>query len=368
MVIEGLDDIEVQVGEQLNLQQLKHHVTRRASLTDTSSDLWKTLRIWSTHLANDQWDPKETILSLVTTASAPPGSIASLLRAVGNRDEETVQTRLANIAATSKSEDLQNSFKAFSDLGPEMQIKLLRSIKVFDESPSINDVYVLIRRRLRIAVAQERLDSLYYLIEGWWFNKVVDHLLGSGSRQPIMLLELNAKIVEFTYQLRPDNLPIHLAGALPDDEPDPDADERLFVHQLRVLSLGAGRVRNAILDYYRAFQQRSRWVREQLLIDDELERYEQRLVEEWDRYVQIWKDDADLGDDDSACIEFGKRVLRWMEVDADIKIRPEVHEGYVMRGSYHILADLMPPQGPKVYWHPRFVDRLEEILASGAED
>ena len=367
LIIEGLDDIQVQMGELLSLQQLKHHISRQASLTDYSSDLWKTLRVWSTHLVNKEWEPHETILSLITTALAPEGSIASLLRDDDNRDEEQARTRLTQIAAASNNQSLKSSFEAFNKLSPNRQAELLKSVKILDEAPSIDDLPTLIKRRLRIAVAHERLDSLYHMLEGWWFNKVVDHLV-EDSQQPIYLMGLNSKIVEFAYQLRPDNLPIHFASAQPDDELDPENDTRLFVQQLGILSVGAGRIKNAVLDYYRAFEQRSRWMREQLLIDDELERYEQRLIEEWDRYVQIWKDESDPGDDDKACVDFGKRVLRWMEVDANYPIRPQVHEGYVMRGSYHMLADLMPPQGPKVFWHPRFIERLEKILASSAED
>ena len=37
----------------------------------------------------------------------------------------------------------------------------------------------------------------------------------------------------------------------------------------------------AIRDYYRAFEQRSRWAREDFLVDGELENYERELVEAW---------------------------------------------------------------------------------------
>jgi hypothetical protein len=37
-----------------------------------------------------------------------------------------------------------------------------------------------------------------------------------------------------------------------------------------------------------------------------------------------------------------------------------VTEPYVTRGSFHILADTAPE--PRVYWHPRFLDRVGEVL------
>ena len=363
LVIEGLDDIQVESEDQLNLQQLKH---TKASLSNTSSDLWKTLRVWSTLLFEGRWEPQKTILSLVTTASAPDDSIASLLRNDKKRDVKQALEQLIDITATSTNSSLQNAFTAFRNLGEELQIKLLESVRIVDEAPAITEVDTMIKKRLHVAVAAERVDSLYNMIEGWWFNKVVQQL-AKGSQKPISQFVLHEKIAGFAEQLRRDNLPIYFATARPDEEPDPETDERLFVHQLRVLSLGAGRISNAILDYYRAFEQRSSWTREQLLIDDELEQYEQRLVNEWDRYVQIWKDETNPSDDES-CVEFGKRILRWMEIDADIPIRPQVQEGYVMRGSFHMLADLMPPLGPKVHWHPQFLKRLEGLAITGSKE
>ncbi|MBZ5604701.1 MAG: efflux RND transporter permease subunit, partial [Acidobacteriia bacterium] len=45
---------------------------------------------------------------------------------------------------------------------------------------------------------------------------------------------------------------------------------------------------------------------------------------------------------------------------ADLRIRPNVSELYVMRGSFHILAN---KPAPSVWWHPKFLERLSEILA-----
>ena len=43
-----------------------------------------------------------------------------------------------------------------------------------------------------------------------------------------------------------------------------------------------------------------------------------------------------------------------------LRIRARVTEPYVTRGSFHILADATPE--PRVYWHPRFLDRLGKVL------
>jgi len=63
--------------------------------------------------------------------------------------------------------------------------------------------------------------------------------------------------------------------------------------QLREIGIASNRIRNAILDYYRAFEQRSAWARENLLVSGELEEYEDRMVDEWSRYRDVVFEDLD---------------------------------------------------------------------------
>ena len=62
--------------------------------------------------------------------------------------------------------------------------------------------------------------------------------------------------------------------------------------------------------------------------------------------------------------EAGTTLYNWAEFETgkieSLRIRARVTEPYVLRGSFHILADSTPE--PKVYWHPRFLDRLGSVL------
>ena len=71
-------------------------------------------------------------------------------------------------------------------------------------------------------------------------------------------MKVGAQVKEY----RSDNLPITFRNRLPEGKIDANKDPRLFVEQLRVLDLSATRIQNAIIDYYRAFEQRSSWARE----------------------------------------------------------------------------------------------------------
>jgi len=47
LFFECLDDIEISELDQLNLYQTKFHIKNNVNLTDRSTDLWKTIRVWS---------------------------------------------------------------------------------------------------------------------------------------------------------------------------------------------------------------------------------------------------------------------------------------------------------------------------------
>jgi hypothetical protein len=58
-VLESLDDITLESeGQASELLQTKHH-SAPASLTNASAELWKTLRIWSTHLSEGRVSPED---------------------------------------------------------------------------------------------------------------------------------------------------------------------------------------------------------------------------------------------------------------------------------------------------------------------
>ena len=63
------------------------------------------------------------------------------------------------------------------------------------------------------------------------------------------------------------------------------------MQQLNLADAGEKRIVAAIRDYYRAFEQRSRWLRDDLLVVGDLANYERRLVEEWELVFEAAKDE-----------------------------------------------------------------------------
>ena len=74
VLLETLDDVVFdQQGTALDLLQLKHHRSGTANLTDTSTDLWKSLRVWIEGRSSGAI-PKDAQLFLITTARVGEGS------------------------------------------------------------------------------------------------------------------------------------------------------------------------------------------------------------------------------------------------------------------------------------------------------
>lgn len=60
--------------------------------------------------------------------------------------------------------------------------------------------------------------------------------------------------------------------------------------------------------------------------------------------------------DEEEKIKEGRTLFSKIE-ELDIRIRPKCQEAFVMRGSYHILANRL-----KVGWHVDFFERLTKLL------
>ncbi|MEV7405652.1 ABC-three component system protein [Streptomyces sp. NPDC091267] len=360
VAIEAGDDIEAVHGGSANWWQLKHRAPG-TRMTDASSDLWKTLRIWATAVADQELDLERANLFLLTTGVAPEKTIGAYLAPVrpgGSRNVAEALKMLDKTRATSaaKSSSAQANFAAWDALKPEQRLNLLKRVQVLDEADDITKTGAKLQGRAALAVGRTHAQSFLQRLEGWFFQRCITYLAGEKSGGPVTGVEFDAVFDQRRNQFRPDNLPID------DDVLDLAAEvsehtEKTFMRQLTLAGIGNRRIRTAVRDYVRAFEQRSRWSNDNLLRPGELGKYERRLVEEWERRFDVMVDD--LGEDaaESEMRAEAKKVYAWVEQDARYRIRPECDEAFVTTGSYQMLADEQ-----RVGWHPDFEARLMALL------
>ncbi len=354
VALETLDDVVFEPeGRAPDLLQTKHHRTRSANLTDASPDLWKSLRIWCEGLAAGTIPPGST-LYLITTSQAGDDSAAHRLR-VAERDVATARARLHATAQTSTNKDNKSAYEAFLALNEDHQRALLETVFVIDSSPAIAELDDRLRAEVRWAAEKQHLDSFLSRLEGWWFRRAIQQMLAPAGSNAMLSREIEAQMDDLREQFKRESLPIDedILATTVDESAYQDA---VFVQQLRLCNIGAKRVLAAIREYFRAFEQRSRWLREDLVLVGELDRYERRLIEEWELVFERIKDDLGKATAEDAKQRAAQEVYRWVE-ESVFPIRANVTEPFVTRGSYQILSDRL-----RVGWHPEFMDRLRHLL------
>lgn len=369
ILIEKDDDLDfVDKCGVKTLGSLKHKAVGDR-LTDLSNDFWKSFRIWLDRYNRDGRSESNLRFFLFTTGAV---STSSFLRhflddpPIDKGDTMSLSQHVEDAFAKTESRLIKPIAEDFHVLlNDDEREDFLSRIAIFDGSPRIEDVPSIIKDQHMRSIRREARDAIFERLEGWWNDIAVDLLTGK-STEPVYSYEVSDKLSALAEEYKLDNLPITFRGRVPAGEIDAENDPRIFVVQLRELGIAPSRIRSAILDYYRAFAQRSAWARENLLVADEMEQYEDRLVDEWSRYKDVVFEALDKESADEVLLEAGKALYKWAELEciniSALRIRACVTESYVLRGSFHILANTSPL--PRVFWHPRFLIRLGELLGA----
>jgi len=362
---DDLDFLDSDGGK--SLASLKHKAVGDR-LTDLSTDFWKSVRIWLVRYKRDGRSLSNLRFFLFTTGSVSNTSFLRrfLAAQAGVGDDTLTLSERAEEAFRRSESDLINSIaQEFDQLSSDEKQDFLARVLILDGSPRIENIPDTIKDRHMRSVRREYRSSVFERLEGWWNDAVIEHLTG-GRDNGIFGYEISDKLSALSEEYKIDSLPITFRSKEPAGEIDTANDPRTFVVQLRELGISSNRIRNAILDYYRAFEQRSEWARENLLVSGEIEDYEGRLVDEWGRYRDVVCEALDENSAEDVLVQAGRELYRWADQQSgnieSLRIRARVTEPYVTRGSFHILADAAPE--PKVYWHPRFLDRLGRFLGA----
>jgi hypothetical protein len=351
--IERFDDVSFeQNGAAVAQIQTKHHA-EPGDLTDAGVDLWKTLRIWSEVVSVNPQAAFERQFAIITTATAPEGSIAARLRMDSSTEQQEAALKSLVAAASSlKSKTTAPGREAFLALSEANRRNLVAAIRVFDNAPNITNTRAEIEERLHFAVPAENIESLVDHIEGWWFAAIIKSL-SSVAVEPVSLLVLRQKIDEIAAAIRNKDLLLSPEAESVPNGADAVDDARIFVKQMHCVALPKRSVEGAVRDYYRATTQRSAWARQNVLLDGEAERYDRNLVDRWEKEYEARVDGTDLADDANRQ-KFGRDFFHWANREqAPFRNR---HEAWLCSGSYQILADAL-----RVGRHPHF----QVLFASG---
>lgn len=360
--IEKFDDISFSNDDTPTiLIQVKHHIKHYGDLTNSSTDIWRTLKVWIDAIKKRPKLLKTTKFMIITTSLAPEKSAAYYLKDHEKRNSIIAYELLKEVSEKSNNKRHIPYYKAFSSLDENLIKKLLDNVLVVDGSSNIIDVEKELIRDLRYSCLPKYQDLIFERLEGWWFKKAIEALC---SDEPIYVSQSQVRsyIVSVSKEYYPDNLPIDIMdfNEINDEELSPN--DKIFYEQLRLIGMGSNRMRIALRDYYRSFKQRANWVRNDLLYVNELDDYERRLIDEWQHCFYAMQDNFNENKSEvkeETKMKCGKELFTKIE-EKDIRIRDKCSDAFVMRGSYHILSNQL-----KVGWHIDFYERLKTLLDMG---
>ena len=360
LTLELHDDVVWQQGgTPTELLQVKHHINAHRGLGDMDADLWKTVGVWMEN--GPPGDADGPLLTLVTTATAAAGTAAAALRSDAGRDASRELTARELLDAAARASDnaataaVRGRYLALSE--PDRDVFVSR-ITVLDAQPqAAANLEDSIREELHWALATVAGHETTFMDQLWgWWHRVALSLL-RRERASVSAIDVQMKISELADGYRPDNLPVLVARDDVTFDVTETYDDRLFVQQLRWVAHTALMLQQAMVDYYRAYAQRAKWVDLHLIGVGELETFEDNLVDEWQRAFQAIV--ARLGPEatDDAKRLAGADLFQAVSNQTVVKVRDRFNDPFFMRGRLHDFAD----KG-SLGWHPDFEARVKEVL------
>ena len=184
--IEKFDDVAFDKdGQPVQLIQLKHHIKQKGNLTDSSADLWRTLKVWIDSLAQKPELLDSTEFLIITTAIAPKDSAAGYLRQ-NDRDPNTAYTKLKDVCKQSQNTAHQKYYDAFLSADQLTVKKLFEHIYIVDGASNILDVEKIVKKQIRYSCIPKYENLIYERLEGWWYKKAIEALC---SEDPIFVTQ-----------------------------------------------------------------------------------------------------------------------------------------------------------------------------------
>lgn len=359
--IETADDFVFKTdSKNQELWQTKHHVGAQGGLGDANPDLWKTLHNWI-----DTSD-EESACYFLTTSYIKQDSVGYLLRK--NREDSDVKVareRLDTVAEKAGNSGSLAYYNKYLNLDEKKKDALLGRVVVIGSQPTAEEISAQLLKTVRKAAIEPRRLPLIERLLGWWHTRVNTHLSKIARQEDdwIYMNEIENQLHSIAQSLRDDNLPLDDFNSSKPSLEQVSNDNRVFVRQLKMIQLANKRVQMAVYDHNRAFNQRSRWQRDKLLGVGDFEKYDEELIEEWDReFLPLDDFDGDASDEDQCKI--ARESYKNLQNHSLPAIRSGVQVRYIGLGSLHILADQF-----KIGWHPNWenLDQLNQTESKNSK-
>lgn len=361
--LETLDDVVTRRtnGEVLSALQSKHSL-ENATYTIKSTDIWKTLRVWS-HLITLNLIQTSTTFILLTTAAVDASSpLTALLPGNAKGPPEILKLihALDGVARAADNENLKASYAAWLSLTETQKSRILSMTTIQSAEPKLAGIGSELDESVRrFAIRPERV-SLYRERVLGWFDGIIDERLSTRGCS-VTYEELLDKVLELNESISPLDLPNTMGDAPTPELDDERAMDPIYLRQLYLLEVAEPELINAVKMFHRGRSQRQHWLDLKLTVGMRLNRYDQDLKAKWSVVHSRASREAATSPERSR--DIGRTVFDNCMDYSGAGLGPQVFQ-HVSCGSYHLLAN-----DPKleIGWHPDFRSKLSGKAPTGGK-
>lgn len=366
--VETVDDVKLSDGGVQTLGQLKHSVGTPSEFNEKNDGLWKTIKNW---ISIEEWDKYQfmfvtcaklsstTELACLSHTHSERNTSTALecLRIEAKRVMETPTVAEAKSMEGVKGYDYKvrrPACQAFMGLSDRKQERLVRKLTLVTSSFNAGDVEDELKNRLLNSEPLRYREIIAERLIEWWDRRIAKALLNKSSRE-VQKTELLEHLSEIRLETSGFKLPDDFGRKKPDDLSSELGGN--MQKQIELVDGGTARINIAARERWRARNQRDRWMCDSLAFADDLDEYDEMLIEEWeDRHGAI-KHDTDILEEKEQKLQ-GLKLLDWSHYQAHLEVRSfkdGIDYPYLVRGSFQQLAEEL-----LVGWHPDYEQLCKE--------
>ncbi|MCM0626616.1 hypothetical protein M5J14_19140 [Lysinibacillus sp. OL1_EC] len=364
--IETADDVYL-VGREKHLYQLKHSIKVAGFLNEKNDGLWKTLRIWAGLIQKDLIDEK-TYFIFATPLKIDEKCSLNKLSVTGSERQDVIDSllyeakRVSNARVKAEKENKEIPYKtrwpgckAYLELTEIQKKDLIDRLTIHPSNFNIKGINYEVEKRIKNTIPPKIRKKFVERLLEWWERRVVLGLIEESDRE-ISKLELTQQIHNLYISFQEDSLPDDYSDKADEADIDGELGGNMEL-QIEIVNGGSSRKKRAAKVRWQARNQREKWLEDDILFSNELNKYDNHLVQLWEDSFLPMKDDLE-GCEEEKRIRIGRDLLDWSHKTAPyevVSIKSNWKQSYLVQGTYQQLADEL-----KVGWHPDYEMKIKK--------
>lgn len=354
--IEDIGDVGVFYSDGSKLvEEDKSTIRNVNTLSDKSTNLWKTIYNWLNKIKNGVLNVKTDKFILYTNHLVSTDSIVQKLNQTFDNISEIdeVITEINSIKESSKVDS--DIYKYINSILEETNIivfkKLLKNFELITDKKADN-VYEEIEKKLIHDLGITANQTEIILQEGTgWLQKQFMEKAANHKDLCIKRIDYMKFIKPFYNKVLVSELIDYACSKSLTNEQQLSilGNHPTYVRQLELINLETDDILEAINDYYKSEINRDKWNEDGILSLEDLQTFKSDLISSYKQSKRI----IDIRNSNNTDIDKGQLLYSECQ-QKDIKLAQKIPPSKTVQGTYHLLSD-----EKELGWHPDWKNKLK---------